>query len=122
MLNLSQSTKIFLCNQPIDMRKSFDGLSGMIHTHFGQNPLNGHLFVFLSKQKDRIKVLFWDFDGFVLYYKRLEAGTFTCLDQIQSGHNNEILASDFALILSGISPTSGKRLKRFARASELTRV
>ena len=75
MLNLTPNTKIFLCSQPVDMRKSFDGLSGMVHAFFGQNPLCGHMFVFLSRRKDRMKVLFWDLDGFVLYYKRLERGS-----------------------------------------------
>ena len=58
MLSLPPSTKIFLCSQAVDMRKSFDALSGLIQTHFGQNPLNGHLFVFFSKSRDRMKILF----------------------------------------------------------------
>ena len=104
MLNLTPNTKIFLCSQPVDMRKSFDGLSGMVHAFFGQNPLCGHMFVFLSRRKDRMKVLFWDLDGFVLYYKRLERGTFSwILDSISSG-SNEIDSNDFSLLLSGINP------------------
>ena len=118
MLNIPRSTKIFLCSQPIDMRKSFDAISGIIQSHFGQNPLNGHLFVFLSKRRDRMKVLFWDVDGFVLYYKRLESGTFACLDDLQAGNCNEILSSDFALMLSGINPLTGKQKKRLQRPSE----
>ena len=122
MLNPPPSTRIYLCSEAVDMRKSFDALSGLISTHFGQNPLNGHLFVFLSKQRDRMKVLFWEIDGFVLYYKRLESGTFVCLDELQAGNNNEILASDFALILSGINPSTGKKQKRFRRLPELSSV
>jgi transposase len=113
MLNVPPSTKIFLCNQHIDMRKSFDGLSGLIQTHFGQNPLCGHLFVFFSKRRDRMKILFWQIDGFVLYYKRLEGGTFSWADYVEPGMDAEILTSDFELLLSGIHPVNGSKQKRY---------
>jgi transposase len=113
MLNIPASTKIFLCVQPVDMRLSFDGLSGLVHSHFGMNPLNGHLFVFFSRRRDRMKILVWDIDGFVLYYKRLERGTFSWLDKLELLPGSEILASDFALVLAGINPTEVKRQKRF---------
>jgi transposase len=122
MLNLPPSTKIFLCNQPVDMRKSFDALSGLIQTHFGQNPLCGHLFVFFSKQRDRMKILFWDIDGFVLYYKRLEGGTFSWVSELGSEQNTEILASDFALVLAGINPGDGRRQRRYQRMPETSLV
>ncbi len=118
MLNLPPSTKIFLCNQPIDMRQSFDALSGLIQTYFGQNPLNGHLFVFLSKRRDRMKILFWDLDGFVLYYKRLEGGTFSWMRGWSLQGPTEILSSDFALVLAGINLSSGRRQKRYTRLPE----
>lgn len=73
MLNIPSSTKIYVCTQPVDMRFSFDALSGLVNTHFGMNPTSGHLFVFFSKKRDRMKVLSWDLDGFLLYYKRLGA-------------------------------------------------
>ena len=122
MLNLPPSTKIFLCNKPVDMRKSFDALSGLIDTYFGQNPLCGHLFVFFSKQRDRMKILFWDVDGFVLYYKRLEGGTFSWATDLVSEQNPEILASDFALVLAGINPGDGKRQRRYKRLPETSLV
>jgi transposase len=121
MLNLTPSTKIYLCNQPVDMRKSFDALSGIIETHFGQNPLCGHLFVFFSKQRDRMKILFWQLDGFVLYYKRLEGGTFSWLEYLEAGET-EILASDFELLLAGINPTTGRKQKRYRRLPETSLV
>jgi transposase len=117
MLNLPPSTKIFLCNQGVDMRKGFDGLSALVQTHFGQNALNGHLFVFFSKQRDRMKILFWQIDGFVLYYKRLEGGTFSWSDHLQPGMDAEIEASDFELLLAGIHPVSGKKQRRYSRPS-----
>jgi transposase len=118
MLNLPPSTRVYLCNQPVDMRKSYDGLSGLVQTYFGQNPLCGHVFVFLSKRKDHMKVLTWHLDGFVLYCKRLERGTFSWMDSI--GIDNEISASDFALLLTGLNTTVGQRKRRIEQAVELS--
>ncbi len=118
MLNLPASTKIFLCSKPIDMRLSFDGLSGMVQTQFGKNALCGHLFVFFSRRRNSMKILFWDLDGFVLYYKRLESGTFAWVSDTVTGDNPEILASDFALVLAGINPAEIKRPKRYQRIPE----
>ena len=120
MLSLPPSTRIFLCSHPVDMRLSFDALSGLVHTHFGQNPLCGHLFAFFSKRRDRMKILFWDIDGFVLYYKRLESGTFSWVPN-NSSSSNEMLASEFALVLAGINPNDVKRQKRFHRLPETSR-
>lgn len=118
MLNLPPSTRIFVCSQFVDMRMSFDGLSGIVQTHFHQNPLSGHLFVFFSKRRDRMKILAWDVDGFVLYYKRLERGTYTWVGDLNLGSESEILAADFSLILAGINPVDVKRQKRFQHVPE----
>jgi transposase len=118
MLSLPPSTRIFLCSKPADMRQSFDALSGLVQTHFGQNPLCGHLFVFFSKRRDRMKVLFWDIDGFVLYYKRLEKGTFSWVSNIGSDSGVEILACEFALVLAGINPCDIKQQKHYRRLPE----
>ena len=69
---LSAAVRIFLCTRPTDMRKGFDGLTGLVREDFGQDPLTGHLFLFLNRRRDRIKILFWDHDGLVLYYKKQE--------------------------------------------------
>jgi transposase len=119
MLNIPSSTKIFICVQPVDMRLSFDGLAGLVQTHFGMNPLSGHLFVFFSRRRDRMKILAWDIDGFVLYYKRLEQGTFSWLDQLELLPGSEILSTDFALVLAGINPSNGKRSKRYSKIPAL---
>lgn len=119
MLHLPATTKIFVCTTPVDMRFSFDALSGLVETHFSQNALNGHLFVFFSKRRDRMKILAWDVDGFVLYYKRLERGTFSWLDNLQLLPGSEILAADFALVLAGINPSDVKRSKRYHRLPTL---
>ena len=66
MLSLPSRTKMFLCMNPVDMRKSFDGLFGIVKQEFQQDPLNGHLFLFVNKRRDRMKAIFWDDDGFVM--------------------------------------------------------
>jgi transposase len=112
MLNLNPATRVFVCSQVIDMRYSFDALSGLVTSHFGKNPLNGHIFVFFSRRRDRMKLLFWDADGFVLYYKRLERGTFSWIQDLDLDTGGEIQASDFALILAGINPSPQPRKRR----------
>jgi transposase len=68
--------RIFLCATPIKMQCSFDTLMGLAQTVFDQDPLSGHLFLFFNRERNRVKILFWDQDGFCIWYKRLEAGTF----------------------------------------------
>ena len=122
MLNIPASTKIFVCTQSVDMRFSFDGLAGLVATHFNMNALSGHLFVFFSKKRDRMKILAWDVDGFLLYYKRLERGTFSWVDKLQLLPGSEILSRDFALILAGINPQEMKRQKRYVHVPSLAPV
>lgn len=113
MLSLPPSVRIFLCLEPADMRRSFDGLFMMADKIVRQNPFSGHLFVFVNKRKDRLKVLYWDGDGFAIWYKRLEEGTF-CFEADGSG-GVEIEASGLALLLGGIDPGSAKQRKRYRR-------
>lgn len=122
MLKLPASTKIYLCSQPIDMRLSFDALSGLVQTQIGQNPLCGHLFVFFSRRRDRMKVLFWHLDGFVLYYKRLERGTFSWLCDTIAGDNPEISSAEFSLLLEGINPLRMKSRSRIGSAQQASLV
>lgn len=122
MLNIPASTKIFICTQPVNMRLSFDGLAGLVQTHFGMNALSGHLFVFFSRKRDRMKILVWDVDGFILYYKRLEQGTFSWLNELELLPGCELLSADFALVLAGINPQEVKRQKRYRKVPSLTSV
>ncbi|MEQ9410175.1 MAG: IS66 family insertion sequence element accessory protein TnpB, partial [Fuerstiella sp.] len=75
MINLTGSLRVFVCTQPTDMRRSFDGLCGMARDIMKQDPLSGHLFLFRNRNRDRLKVLWWDRDGLGIFYKRLEKGT-----------------------------------------------
>src|SRR5205085_2610762 len=76
MLNFPPAVRIWLGTAPVDLRRSFDGLAEQVRQHLHNDPLSGHVFVFRNKRGDRIKLLYWDEDGFVIVYKRLEEGTF----------------------------------------------
>jgi transposase len=112
MINIHDSTRVFLCSEAIDMRLSFDGLAGLVKSYFSMNPTCGHLFVFFSRRRDRMKLLFWDSEGFVLYYKRLERGTFSWLDDLDLSDGGEMEATDFAVILAGVNPVIASPPKR----------
>jgi transposase len=120
---LPAAVRVFLCTRPTDMRKSFDGLLGMVREFLGQDPLSGHLFLFLNRRCDRVKILFWEPDGLVIWYKRLEAGTFQKLDPASRADRSsgqaglELTATDLTLLLNGIDVTTAQRRKRYARAS-----
>jgi transposase len=111
--------KIFLCTEPTDMRRSFDGLSGMVQSIMKLDPLSGHLFVFRNRSRDSIKILYWDRDGLALWYKRLEEGTFQFPTDARNSTESatasaEISQSDLNMLLSGIDLQSVKRRKRYS--------
>ncbi len=114
MLSLPPSVRIFLCLEPADMRRSFDGLCLMSEKIVRENPFSGHLFVFANKRKDRLKVLYWDRDGFAIWYKRLEEGTFG----FEAGGSGglEIDASRLSLILGGIDLGRARPRRRYSRS------
>ncbi len=76
MLGLPNGAKIYFCSQPVDLRRGFDGLSGIVESVFEMNVLDGHLFLFVNRKRDRIKALWWEAGGLIQWYKRLEQGTF----------------------------------------------
>ena len=114
MLNLSELVRIYVCLAPTDMRKSFDTLAALVRDWLGYDPLSGHLFVFLNRYRDRVKILFWDRSGYCLYYKRLEAGTFRLPVQTDTGVACCALSlPDLTLMLEGIDLSNCRRRKRF---------
>jgi transposase len=117
MLKLPVRVRIFLCRAATDMRKSFDSLSALVAETLREDPLSGHLFVFRSKRADRIKLLYWDEDGYALWYKRLEAGTFRfpAIDEQQASVT--ISAADLAMLLDGVDLASVRRGKRYRRGA-----
>src|SRR5271169_5977601 len=113
MLNFPPTVRIFLATQPIDARRSFDGLAEQVRQHLSGDPLSGHVFVFRNKRADRVKLLYWDEDGFVIIYKRLEAGTFRFPEATAAGV--EIRAADLQMLLDGVDLDSVKRRRRYRR-------
>ena len=112
------AVRIYLCTSPADMRKGFDTLAAMVREHLGYDPLSGHLFLFVGRDRDRMKILYWDSDGFALWYKRLEEGTFWLPSPKSKGTSVELKASELAMLLAGIDLTSIKRRKRFTRTAQ----
>lgn len=102
-----------LYGQPTDMRKSFDGLCGLIHGQLGKNPMSGDLYIFINKKRNRIKLLRWEPGGFVLFYKRLERGTFE-LPKVQNPDLGQTIDySELVMIITGISLSYAKKRRRF---------
>jgi transposase len=98
------------------MRKSFDGLTGLVQDCFAQDLLTGHLFLFLNRRRDRIKILYFDRDGLAIWYKRLEAGSFQ-LPAATGADGVEIQPTQLALLLTGIDLDSARQRKRFRRGA-----
>lgn len=115
MLSLPLPVRIFLCIEPADLRKSFDGLAQMVREFLGADPLSGHLFVFRNKRSDRLKLLYWDETGYAIWYKRLEMGTFRFPQVPSAGHGVEMRAADLTMILDGVDLGSVKRQRRYRR-------
>jgi transposase len=116
MLTVPYAVRIFLHAEAVDLRKSFDGLSGLVTQAFpDENLLSGHLFLFLNKRRDRIKILHWDADGLVIWYKRLEAGNFETPPTANAA-GIELRPAQLAMILSGIDLQSARQRKRFQHA------
>ena len=105
------------------MRKSFDGLHAIIQSEFARDALGGDLFLFLNRRRDRLKLMTWDRDGWILFYKRLESGTFERPRLADDGLTVELDATDLALILAGVELRSAKRRPRYQhRAASLETV
>ena len=115
MMTLPNAANIFLYSHPTDMRKSFCGLSGIVRSELEREPNDGSLFLFINRRKDKLKALFWDTDGMILFYKRLESGTFERLD---AGDQPAVTidAAELGMLLSGIDIRSARRRQRFRKA------
>jgi len=99
MLTLPANARIFLCKDPMNMRKSFEGLGSAIQHLFPGEIFSGAFFIFLNRSKDSMKIMFWDRDGFVIWYKRLQKGSFT-----HAAKNNCLDRREFLMLLEGIIP------------------
>src|SRR5262249_39131721 len=118
MLNLPPTVRILLAREPADMRKGFDALAHLVQSVLQEDPLSGHLFVFRNRRGDRIKLLFWDTDGFLILYKRLEKGTFRFPGSTDAEATRvTVNATDLIMLLDGVDLQSVKRRPRYVRDS-----
>jgi transposase len=117
MLSIPANVCVYLCTKPTDMRKGFDGLHCLVLQVFQRDPLEGHLFLFVNRRRDRLKILWWDRDGLAFFYKRLEAGTYQLPSAPEDSEGLQIDATDLAILLNGIDLRSAKRRKRYSRVN-----
>jgi len=114
MLSLRGGVRIFISTRPIDMRKGFDGLSAIVEHQWNASPLSGDLFVFSNRRQTLLKILYWDTDGYAIWYKRLEAGTFRIPTANAEGRV-ELTAAKLAMILEGIDVQNTQKRRRYCR-------
>lgn len=111
MLGLSANLRYFLCCSAIDIRNGFDGLAGIVRNHLGKDPVTGDVFIFLNKNRTHIKLLYWDGDGFALFYKRLERGRYAFT--AHHGLSKQIGREELLMLLEGLSFQEMSRKKRY---------
>ncbi len=115
MIHLPASVRVYLCLKPCDMRRSFDGLHALVNAVMQLDAFAGHLFVFANRRRDRVKIMYWDRDGFAVWAKRLEEGTYAMPFEDAAEKRREITAAELGAILSGIDLSDAKRRKRYQR-------
>jgi transposase len=115
MLTIPEGVPIFIAREPSDLRRGFDGLGGLVRDWLGRDPVSGHIFVFRNRRGDRIKILVWDRDGFLILFKRLEQGVFRIPPIAADAASLQVTAQELSLILWGIDPASIKRQPRYSR-------
>lgn len=117
MIHLPASVRVYLCLKPCDMRKSFDGLHALVREHLQLDAFAGHLYLFFSRRKDRLKVIYWDHDGFAIWAKRLEAGCYAIPAAEPGACRVEMTSEELAALLSGIDLSAVTRRKRYRRTA-----
>ena len=115
MMGFTSAQRYYLSREPADMRKSYDGLSGLVRQGMGRDPLSGEVFIFLNRRRTMIKILVWDRSGFVVWSKRLERGTFELPRNTQAGASVPLRWEELVMILEGVSLSSVHRRKRYSR-------
>ena len=115
MIHLPASVRVYLCLSPTDMRRSFDGLHALVRDHLGLDAFAGHLYLFANRKRDRLKLLYWDRDGFAVWAKRLERGVFVIPSGEPGSTRIEITTEELGALLSGIDLEQAARRKRYRR-------
>ena len=113
MFSLTSSFRYYLYREPTDMRKSFDGLSGLVQGQLHRNPISGEVFIFVNRRRNKIKLLHWEQGGFILYYKRLESGTFELPRFIGDAVSCQMSLPMLMLMVEGISIEKSKQRRRY---------
>lgn len=113
MIGFTSSQRYFLCRSATDMRKSFDSLCGLVSSQMKRNFLSGDVFIFVNRDRNRVKLLVWDRSGFVIWYKRLEEGTFELPAFADDKQDLEVKWERLVMILEGIQLSSVKQRKRY---------
>jgi transposase len=116
MIYLPASVRVYLCLNACDMRRSFDGLHALVRDHLALDAFAGHLYVFTNTRKDRVKILYWNRDGFAIWAKRLEAGSYVIPSGEAGAHGLEMTTEELGALLSGIDLSTATRRKRYRRA------
>jgi transposase len=114
MFNLSSNNRFHLYSQPTDMRRSFDGLSGLIHNNLGRSACSGDVFIFINKSRDKIKLLHWQGISFTLYYKRLEEGTFELPEYDPEVGSISLSYVQIVMIVDGLTIKNIEKRKRYS--------
>jgi transposase len=117
MIHPPASVGVYLCLSPCDMRRSFDGLHALVRDHLQLDPFAGHLYLFANQRRDRLKILYWDRDGFAIWAKRLEAGTYAIPCGEPGSRGLEISVEELGALLSGIDLSHATRRKRYRRTN-----
>lgn len=122
MLTLPSGARMFMATQPVDLRRSYDGLCAIVDGTFGRSARSGDLFVFINRRANQVRILFWDRDGYCIVMKRLEAGTFRRITGLDGEDHVEIDAGELAMLLEGIDAPVIKRRKRYKMLEAETNV
>ena len=117
MIAIHSNVGIFVATVATDMRKGFDGLQGIVIGVLEQDPMSGHLFLFLNRRRDKLKVLYWDGDGLAIWYRRLEQVTFQMPNVQEGAKQVEIRSEELTMLLRGIDFNNVRRRKRYSLAS-----
>ncbi len=117
MIHLPASVRVYLCLSPTDMRRSFDGLHALVRDHLRLDAFAGHLYIFRNRKNDRLKALYWDRDGFAVWAKRLEEGSFAIPSGDPGATRLEITTEELGALLSGIDLRHVSRRKRYRRGA-----
>lgn len=115
MLPFSSLSHFYLYCHPCDMRKSFDGLCGIVDSEFGHDPQSGHVYLFINRRRDRIKMLVWDRSGFWLLYKRLEQGVFKPVGRTDQNATITVSYEHLLMLLEGLDSKDIRYQKRYKR-------